>query len=82
MSTPRRLKGYRIRLDPTPDQVVLLSQHAGASRWAYNYALGLKLDALRTRQAAIGELVTLGWSDAAARTMVATRVPNYVGVAR
>lgn len=37
------LKAVRVVLDPNKEQEQLLRQHCGASRWAYNYALGKKV---------------------------------------
>ena len=42
-----RLRAYRVCLDPTREQLVALAQHAGAQRWAFNYALGRKVEAHR-----------------------------------
>lgn len=39
--TERRLRAYRFTLDPTRAQVDAFLQHAGAARWAYNYANGV-----------------------------------------
>src|SRR5574343_39850 len=36
------MRAYRLTLDPTSAQEAALSSHAGASRWAYNFALGFK----------------------------------------
>jgi len=33
------LRAFRLTLDPTPAQEADLRRHAGAARWAYNYAL-------------------------------------------
>lgn len=40
-----RLRAYRVCLDPTPAQLQLLAQHAGAQRWAFNWALAAKVGA-------------------------------------
>jgi putative transposase len=34
-------RAYRFRLEPTNEQAALLTQHAGACRWVWNYALGI-----------------------------------------
>ncbi|MEU5307015.1 RNA-guided endonuclease TnpB family protein [Streptomyces noursei] len=36
------VRAYRFPLDVTPAQEIVLRRHAGAARWAYNYALALK----------------------------------------
>ena len=33
-------RAHRVALKPTPDQESLFSQHAGYTRFAYNWALG------------------------------------------
>lgn len=40
-----RLRAYRFALDPTNTQLESMAQHAGAARWAFNHALGQKLEA-------------------------------------
>ncbi|MFC9817320.1 helix-turn-helix domain-containing protein [Streptomyces virginiae] len=39
------LRAFKFALDPTPSQVAALAQHAGAARWAFNYALAEKVAA-------------------------------------
>jgi hypothetical protein len=39
-STDAMLKGYRYKLDPTPEQYRSLSQACGNSRFVYNHFLG------------------------------------------
>ena len=41
------IKTYKVRLLPTPDQISLMFQSAGAARWAYNYALNEKIKKIR-----------------------------------
>lgn len=76
-----RVRAYRFTLDPTPGQLEVLVQHAGAARWAYNYALAAKEEAWSRRQLAIDELVTVGYRSGEARTMVDAKTPTYVDVA-
>jgi putative transposase len=52
--TPRQgwvLQAYRYALDPTPRQARALSSHAGAARFAYNWAVALVLANWTQRQA-------------------------------
>lgn len=44
-TTPKRLRAYRVCLDPTSAQRTVMSQSAGAQRWAYNWALARKIEA-------------------------------------
>ncbi|MEU7151236.1 helix-turn-helix domain-containing protein [Streptomyces sp. NPDC039022] len=44
------LKAFRLALDPRPAQVEVLLRHAGAARWAFNHALGMKVAAHARRQ--------------------------------
>ena len=84
MTDQRRLRAYRFTLDPTRDQLAALAQHAGAARWAYNYALDLKKTARERQQSIVDELATLGmdekkaWKEASARC----RVPNSIETSR
>ena len=39
-----RHRGVKVHLDPTTEQLNKIQTFAGASRWAYNYALAIKLD--------------------------------------
>ncbi|MEU5297977.1 helix-turn-helix domain-containing protein [Streptomyces umbrinus] len=39
------LKGFRFAIDPTPAQLESFTRHAGAARWAFNHALGMKVAA-------------------------------------
>jgi hypothetical protein len=36
------LRVFRFALDPAPAQVEALLRHAGAARWVFNHALGMK----------------------------------------
>ncbi|MFH8342871.1 helix-turn-helix domain-containing protein [Streptomyces sp. AM6-12] len=37
------LRAFQFVLGPTPVQVEALARHAGAARWAFNHALGVKV---------------------------------------
>jgi putative transposase len=79
-------QAYRFALDPTPAQQRALASHAGAARFAYNWALALVKDRLdrraRVRRAALGEQlpdpdverlersVQVPWTRAGAQTRV------------
>ncbi|MFF2927137.1 RNA-guided endonuclease InsQ/TnpB family protein [Streptomyces celluloflavus] len=72
---PESLRAFRFALDPTTVQLDLLSQHAGAARWAFNHALGVKRAAHSLRLAQIAQLMAEGVPQAQARQQ-ADRVPN------
>ncbi len=78
--TTHRLRAYRFALDPTASQLDALAQHAGAARWAYNYALAVKDETWRRRSLQIDELVTLGYSEKRARKLATVKVPSKAGV--
>lgn len=58
--TDVELRAYKFALDTTPAQLTMLRQHAGAARWAYNHALGVKFAALDERKTVIAGLVEQG----------------------
>lgn len=70
------LRAYRFALDPTNTQLGDLNRHAGAQRWAYNYALARKVDAHQQWREAVAELVAGGTPEAQARKQVKTPIPN------
>lgn len=37
------IKGYKYRLDPTPEQIVQMEKTFGCCRYVYNWALDLKI---------------------------------------
>lgn len=76
-----QLRAYRFALDLTTAQVQAVRQHAGAARWAYNHALGIKFAALTARQAAIATMVEAG-IDPKAAARQAPRVPTKPQVQR
>lgn len=49
------MRAHRVVLDPTSAQLEALRRHAGASRWAYNHALGRKVAAHRQWQQLVAE---------------------------
>ncbi|GCD96943.1 RNA-guided endonuclease InsQ/TnpB family protein [Embleya hyalina] len=72
----RVVRAFRFALDPTPTQLRAFQRHAGAARWAFNWAHGLKLAAQETRRAEIAELVAAGHTRASAARAATTRVPT------
>lgn len=50
------VRAYRVMLDPSGEQEQACARHAGAARWAYNWALAQKITALHAYQAAVAEL--------------------------
>ncbi|MCX5046275.1 transposase [Aldersonia sp. NBC_00410] len=65
-----RMRAYRFALDPTGSQLIALSQHAGAARWAYNHAIAVKFAALDAKTAAAEALIDGGAEPAAAYAAV------------
>jgi hypothetical protein len=67
----RVTQAYRFALDPTPAQERALASHCGASRFAYNWGLGLVRDRLeqrrRVREAGYRELLSDAEVEALAR---------------
>ena len=47
------MRAYRTELDPTNKQRTAFLQHAGAARWAYNWALRRKIEAYEIRKEAL-----------------------------
>lgn len=69
-----RVRAYRFPLDLRARQAVVLERHAGAARWAYNYAVAAKEAAYRRRRLIVDELVTLGFAEADAVVEARRRV--------
>jgi putative transposase len=65
MATVTVHQAYRFALDPTPRQQRALASHTGASRFAYNWALGLVKQRMDARAA--GADVQVPWTLAALR---------------
>lgn len=76
------LRAYRFALDPTQEQLADLARHAGAQRWAFNYALARKVEAHQAWRAAVQELVNAGVPEAEARRQVKTPIPNAAATGR
>ncbi|TWH15955.1 putative transposase [Prauserella rugosa] len=77
----RRQRAYRFALDPTPAQEAVLTAHADAARWAFNFALAQKKAANETWRLQVAELTGLGFTEAEARK-TAVKTPNAPEVAR
>ncbi|MGW7261279.1 RNA-guided endonuclease InsQ/TnpB family protein [Streptomyces sp. NPDC054834] len=69
------LKGFQFALDPTPAQVESFTRHAGAARWAYNHALGMKMSAHQEWRRELQQLVDHGVPEVEARKKVRVPVP-------
>lgn len=48
-------KAVRVRLDPTPEQQVILSQQFGCARWWWNYALNKSIETYRETGKSLGQ---------------------------
>ncbi|MFI1184144.1 helix-turn-helix domain-containing protein [Streptomyces sp. NPDC020799] len=70
------LRAFRFTLDPTSAQVAALARHAGAARWAFNHALGMKMAAHRQWRYEVELLVATGVSEEQARKEVRAPVPT------
>lgn len=70
------LRAYRFALDPATAQLADLARHAGAQRWAYNYALARKVEAHQAWRMQVDELVAGGVPEPEARKRVKMPVPN------
>ncbi|MFH9959063.1 RNA-guided endonuclease InsQ/TnpB family protein [Streptomyces roseolus] len=70
------LRAFKFALDPTPRQEQALARHAGAARWAFNYALAAKVSAHQRWRTEVAELVGQGVTEAEARRQVKVPVPS------
>jgi putative transposase len=70
------LRAFKFTLDPTSAQTEALSRHAGAARWAFNYALAAKVSAHQQWRVRVAELVEQGVADSEARRRVRVAVPS------
>ncbi|MGW7350986.1 RNA-guided endonuclease InsQ/TnpB family protein [Streptomyces sp. NPDC054784] len=74
------LRAFKFALDPSPAQVESLSRHAGAARWAFNWALGEKVAAHRSWRSQVDVLVAEGVAEAEARRRVKVPLPSKPSV--
>lgn len=79
MAVHEVLRAYRFALDPNPAQLAHFARHAGAQRWAFNYALARKVEAHREWRTRVNALVATGLTEAVARKSVKVPIPNVVG---
>ncbi|PWJ52996.1 putative transposase [Quadrisphaera granulorum] len=70
------VRAYRLALDPTPTQATAFARHAGASRWAFNYALAAKKAAHAACREQVDALTAAGVPEAEARKAVKVEVPG------
>ncbi|WP_331743023.1 helix-turn-helix domain-containing protein (plasmid) [Streptomyces sp. NBC_01136] len=76
------LRAFRFALDPTAAQTAVLVRHAGAARWAFNHALGMKAAAHKEWRRQVQELTGQGMSEAEARKKVRVSVPTKPTIQR
>ncbi|MEV7898256.1 IS607 family element RNA-guided endonuclease TnpB [Streptomyces cyaneofuscatus] len=69
------LRAFRFTLDPTRAQQEDLLRHAGAARWAFNHALGMKIAAHQQWRDQVQALVDSGVEESEARKRVRVPVP-------
>ncbi|GCD96963.1 RNA-guided endonuclease InsQ/TnpB family protein [Embleya hyalina] len=74
------IRSFRFTLDPTADQEMNLTRHAGAARWAYNWALGHKIAAYDLRRAEISALIESGHTEASAKKATTVRIPSKAAI--
>ncbi|WUT01673.1 transposase (plasmid) [Streptomyces sp. NBC_00708] len=74
------LRAFRFTLDPTSAQEEDLLRHAGAARWAFNHALGMKVAAHQEWRRQVQELVDSGITEAEARKKVRVPFPTKPAV--
>ncbi len=74
------LRAFRFTLDPTSAQETDLLRHAGAARWAFNHALGMKVAAHQQWRCEVQELVDQGVAESEARKKVRVPVPTKPAV--
>ncbi|MGW3045583.1 RNA-guided endonuclease TnpB family protein [Kitasatospora sp. NPDC001159] len=74
------MRAFKFTLDPTPAQAADLSRHAGAARWAFNWALGRKIAAHREWRTQVDALTAAGLSEADARKKVDVRIPGQATI--
>lgn len=70
------LRAFKFALDPTPAQAEALARHAGAARWAFNHALGMKVAAHQQWREQVQALVKDGVAEAEARKRVKVPIPT------
>lgn len=76
MARQEVFRAFRFALDPTRDQIEAFIRHAGAARWAFNHALGMKVAAHQQWRREVQTLVEQGVPEAEARKKVRVPVPT------
>ncbi|MFJ8015060.1 RNA-guided endonuclease InsQ/TnpB family protein [Streptomyces sp. NPDC096339] len=76
MGTQEVLRAYRFALDPSSAQLINLARYAGAARWAFNHAMGIKQAAHQQWRAEVCALVESGISEPEARKRVKISIPS------
>ncbi|SIO89860.1 RNA-guided endonuclease TnpB family protein [Nocardiopsis sp. JB363] len=69
-------RAFKFALDPTPTQLERLSRYAGASRMAYNFALGLKGQTHQQWRSLVDELIAAGLEEKEAHRRVQIKTPT------
>lgn len=82
VSPDHMYRAFRLALDPTAGQIADLERFVGASRWAYNYALALKVAAHRDWRARVASLVEAGISEVDARSQMKAAIPTKFEISR
>ncbi|MFE6739835.1 RNA-guided endonuclease TnpB family protein [Streptomyces tubercidicus] len=80
MTTATVLRAFRFALDPRPDQVHVLENHAGAARWAYNHSISAKRAAHDEWRRQVDAAVAAGTPEERARKDVKVPVPNKASI--
>jgi putative transposase len=75
-SEDAELRAYRLCMNPTSSQEEDFFRHAGAARWAFNFALDKKIGAHREWRAQVDALVAGGLTEDVARKKVKVPVPT------
>ncbi|MEV6205278.1 helix-turn-helix domain-containing protein [Streptomyces sp. NPDC051771] len=70
------LGAFKFALDPTPARAEALARHAGAARWAFNYALAMKVSAHQRWRVEVAKLVAQGVEEAEAQRRARVLVPS------
>lgn len=73
---PPDLRAFKFCLDPTPTQISMLRQHAGAARFAYNYAIAAKVESHRKYRELADEATAAGMDVSEAKKWVKERAPK------
>ena len=76
----KQMRAYRLCLDPSQAERTVLARSAGASRAAFNYALGVKVATHTAWRAQVEALVEAGTDKATARTQVKVPIPRWYTV--